>query len=568
MLDYFFTNIAINLIAICVLIILRDSPARLRFYIVISALFAWFIPWNLISTIPIMSGSLSPLTDEFYTSWYWLENYKPISFGEATNTITPTTSTFFDNIENVFYKLLTVGTFFIVMSAIGFFFFIKDIVSYNAYLKSWHNTSKEDNDLWEKHGFKQHNVSIRILDGCSPGMATGPINPTIWLNKNYHQSKTTKTILTHELIHILQNDPIWMWFITFTQRVLWWNPFVLLFANIAREQLELSCDEKCRQQLQDRYSIDLAEILLNGSKHSTNYIAATSIKNSTNFNIKRIEKLMKENKMKTKHILALLMGVSMIGFVGATVSYQKQPTTQNAISTEDKPKVQRKIDLYRESVLHNELVDELLQMTQLAKSNDPKIISQILLDLNEWNVKRRIGPDQQSERSLKLMSFTMICYLLDKQDRYAEIPATYKNLFPEHPIEKAMFLKHHVATAYIKMGAPEKAIDLMAGVIERQPKPKTGSLMLIAHANLAAENYNEVLVIAEQIALSSKQKSLQIKALNYKRAAYIAMGNRGKADEVDNVLEKSYLATGSAPMLMGFASPILAYLPEVKSFTG
>lgn len=564
MLDYFFTNISINLIALCVLIILKDSPARLRFYIMITALFSWFIPWNLISTIPIMSESLSPLTYEVFNSLNWLESEQSISVGDAINTITPPT-TFIDNIENVFYELLSVATLFIFISAIGLFFFIKDIVKYYSYLKCWHNNSNEDNSLWEEHGFKHHHISIRILNDCSPGMATGPVNPTIWLNKSYHHSSTTKTILTHELNHILQNDPAWMWFVTFAQRFLWWNPLVHLFANFAREQLELSCDEKCRQQLQGRYANDLAKILLDSSTMSTKYIAAIPIKNGKNFNIKRMEKLTKENKMKTKHLLALMVGFSMIGFVGAAVSYQTQPTTQNVINTVAKPQVQRKIALYRESALHNELIDELLQLTQLAKSNDPKIISQILLDLEEWNVNRRNGPDQQSERSLKLMSFTMICYLLDKQERYAEIPATYNKFFPEQPIEKALFLKHHLATAYIKMGSPEKALDLMADVIQRQPKPKTGSLMLIAYANLAAAHYDEVIGIADQIATISKQKSHQISALNYKRAAYLAMGNTGKADEIESVLQASFLATGTPPKLGGFASPILAHLPEVKA---
>ena len=564
MVDYFLTNISVSLIVLCVLIVLKDSPARLRFYVVITALFSWFIPWNLVATIPIMSESVSPLTDEVFNSLFWLENEQAISVAAPIESITQTTYYSINNLANVLYELLTNGTLLTLMSIMGLLFFMKDVVNYFSYLKCWNNNSKEDNSLWNKHGFKPQNISIRILDSCGPGMATGPINPTIWLNENYHYSDTTKTILTHELNHIMQHDPTWMWFITFTQRFLWWNPFVHLLANFAREQIELSCDEKCRQQLQGRYSSDLAQILLDGSTASTKYIAAISIKNGNNFNIKRIEKLSKENKMKTKHLAVVIIAFSLTGFVGGAISYQKQPLTQNVTNTESKPKQQRKINLYRESVLHNELVDELLQLAQQAKTNEAEVISQILIDIDEWNINRRNGPDLQSEHSLKLMSFTLTCYLFDKQGRYAEIPATYDNLFPEQPIEAAMFLKHHVATAYIKMGSPEKALDLMADVIQRQPKPKAGSLMLIAHANLAAENYNEVIAVADKMATISKQRFMQIRALNYKRAAYMAMGNTAKTNEVIGILKESYLATGSTPKLGGFASPILSYLPEVN----
>ncbi|MBU3003833.1 M56 family metallopeptidase [Paraglaciecola arctica] len=564
MVDYFFTNIAISLIALCLLEILKDSPARFRFYIAISVLVSWFMPWNLITTIPIMSESLSPLTDQVFNSFVWLENDRPFAISSSIESITPNTFNLADKIESVFYELSSYQTLFILLSLGGLLYFVKDIANYHTNLKYWRRNSKENNGLWEKHDFKHQNISIRILDGGSPGMATGPINPTIWLDKNFLDASTTQTILTHELNHIMQHDPAWMWFITFTQRFFWWNPFAYLFSNIAREQLEFSCDEKCRQQLQGQYSTDLAKILLNGSVTTTRYIAAITIKSRKNFNIKRLEKLNKENKMKTKHLLTLLVGISMASFVGVAISDQTQPLVQNELSSESKPKAQTKIGLYRKNEVHNELVDELLEVTKLAKSNDPLLISNILNNLDEWNVTRKHATDKQSERSIKLMSFTMSCYLLDKLGRYDEIPATYDKLYPEQPIEDALFLKHHVATAYIKMGLPQKALDLMSDVIQRQPKPKTGSLMLLAHANLTAANYDEVITLADQIASISTATFPQISALNYKRAAYNAMGNTPKADEIVSILKESYSTTVSAPQLTGFASPVLAHLPAVK----
>ena len=301
-------------------------------------------------------------------------------------------------------------------------------------------------------------------------------------------------------------------------------------------------------------------ILLDEYKAPTQYIATISMESGLNFNVKRVLKLTKEIKMKFKHLVVVMLGFGLFGFVGVAVSQQDTSLTK----IESKQQSLSKNNLYRDNKLHNELVDELLQITRLAKSNSEETLKQIIVDLAKWNTTRRTGPEQRSESALKTMSFTIGCYLLDKLNRYDEIPASYDILFPETPIEKALFLKHHVATAYIKMGQPEKALDLMADVIQRQPKPKSGSLSLIAQANLAAANYNEAIAIAEQITETSGNERVKIHALNLKRSAYLAMNNLDKANEMNNILKDTYSVEGSEPKLMGFASPLLPYLTAVN----
>jgi beta-lactamase regulating signal transducer with metallopeptidase domain len=563
--DYLITNTLMSLLALGMLFLLKDSPARLRFYVVITTLIAWFIPWHLVSGIPILAESASPFTKGVFSSLSWLET-EQVGYvkGAVDSAVNINNVTLTDKV-NFLFDIVTWGTVFGLTCAIGLILFIKDIVNYRSYLKHWYDFSVEDNSLWETHNFKKNNISIRILEGCTPGMATGLFKPIIWLNNKNRRSNTTKTILTHELTHILQNDPAWMWFINFIQRLFWWNPFVNLLAKIAREQIELSCDEKCYQQLQERYSDDLVNILLDEAKAPTQYIATISMQSGSNFNIKRVIKLTKEIKMKTKHLVVVTLGFSLFSFVGVAISQQDTSLTKNVTEIESKQQRPARIALYRDNKLHNELVDELLQITQLAKSHSEDTSKQILADLAEWNTNRRTSADQRSESALKIMSFTIGSYLLDKLNRYDEIPAFYDVMFPETPIEKALFLKHHVATAYIKMGLPEKALDLMADVIQRQPKPKSGSLSLIAQANLAAGNYNEVIAIAEQITGSSENKRAKIYAINLKRSAYLAMKEVDKANEMNNILTATYSVEASEPKLMGFASPLLPYLPEVNA---
>jgi tetratricopeptide (TPR) repeat protein len=188
------------------------------------------------------------------------------------------------------------------------------------------------------------------------------------------------------------------------------------------------------------------------------------------------------------------------------------------------------------------------------------IINKIVEDLRAWNANRKAGPDRQSENSIKMMSFTLLSYLLEKTGRYSEIPSIYDEFYPDTPIEKALFLKHHVSVAYIKMGQAQKAIDLMDDVVQRQPNPKSDSLILIAHANLAEGNYRELIELADQIAESDSIDRVQISALNFKHAAYVAMGNEVKIKETDKQLKDVYSTTSSVPIIHTLYSPVLAYI--------
>lgn len=558
MADYLLTNIIISFIALTGLYLLKNAPARMRFYVAIMSLLAWFVPWHLLSSVSTFSELITPVTDEVFHSLVWLDSSGQLLAENTTQLAAQPTAPVFDMLAN----LLTATTLLFCASIIGLLFFTQDVVNYYRHIKRWNSHSFKANNLWHEHGFTCHNIDIRVLDEGGPGMATGLIKPTIWLNKNYLNCTTSKTIITHELNHIVQHDPAWMWIITFSRRLFWWNPLVHIIANSAQQQIELSCDEKCSQQLNNQYAYDLAEILLHNDHAPNKYMLAVTIKNSKNFNIKRIEKLTKESNMKRKYLVVLLGAFSMTSFVGLAVNYDKSPATENTTQVLSKQNQPQKIKIYREDTLHNELVDELLHITQQAKSSDHHVLSQILINTKKWHLNRKTSSDHRSEKHLKLLSFTMMAYLLNELQRYAEIPAAYDKMYPNKPIEKELFLKHHVALAYIKMGIPNQAIELMADVPQRQPKPKMGTLILIAHAHLAAHDYDAVITTAGKIAGSSNSKFTKITALNFKREAYLKMANTDKVDEINNILKESYQVTAGTPRLLIPGSPILQYLPE------
>jgi beta-lactamase regulating signal transducer with metallopeptidase domain len=80
-------------------------------------------------------------------------------------------------------------------------------------------------------------------------MTTGLIKPIIWLESGQHVVEKIRTIILHELTHIRQHDPYWLWAINLVQRLFWWDPLIWFTVNYVRKQIELSCDEQCQKHL-------------------------------------------------------------------------------------------------------------------------------------------------------------------------------------------------------------------------------------------------------------------------------------------------------------------------------
>ncbi|WP_412971331.1 M56 family metallopeptidase [Glaciecola sp. MF2-115] len=563
MADYFVTNFILSFIAFLVLVLLKNSPARIRFYVALTALIAWLIPWHLVSTITIVSDAIRPIDIDTIIPLFWLENTGALQTESNLISVAQSENSVIDTIKNVIQALVADISVLLFVFAAGMVLFIKDIVNYRTQLQLWTKHSHQDNSLWHNNALKSHGVPIRLLNNCGVAMSTGFTKPIVWLNPSYQNDAKTRTILTHELNHILQNDTMWMWCLAFMQRLFWWNPVVRTLSKVAREQIELSCDEKCNEQLDGDYPRDLAEIFLTEVKSSNNHLATVTIKNSKNFNIKRLQTLSKEHQMKSKYLVVLFIALGMSSFVAATVSYQENTPANKAIKIDSEQNHRAKNALYRDDEMYNGLIDKLLLAAQNAKSEEPETIDGVLQALTEWNLTRKTHPNNQLERSLGIMGFTITAYLLDKRGRFDEIPKTYDDIFPDRPIEKELFLKHHVALAYIKMGMPEKATDLMVDVAQRQPKPKDGTLLLIAHAQLASANYSAVIANVDKILSVSENQNVKIEALNLKREAYIQQADSEKVTEVNGILKDSYGIVGGKPDLPTLGTPVLQYLPEV-----
>src|SRR5436190_4106502 len=168
----------------------------------------------------------------------------------------------------------------------------------------------------ERMGIKQP-VHAYISDLISSPVTIGFLKPIILLPMvaitNLSQ-KQVEAVLLHELAHIRRYDYFINLFINFVRTVLYFNPFVKLFAKTIEREREKSCDEMVMQFEYDPYGYASALLLLekNNFIRQTIAIAASGQRNDLRH---RIEKILGVEKSKTpdfQKLGGLLAGIICI----------------------------------------------------------------------------------------------------------------------------------------------------------------------------------------------------------------------------------------------------------------
>jgi len=572
--NYLLTNITVSFLVMINFIFLKNAPARLRLYLLITALFSWLVPWQkILVNLPvnnIIPTQVSAYSQELFT-FMSLEttNINNLSSASPIND-TPQSVTWLDGFA------ISLESVFILSLLIGLVLIAKDIWLYKRQINHWLRNSTPLPNLFSKHKIqineKEQHIPICLVEGCGPGMATGIFKPTIWLATYHYNTEHSKTIITHELNHIRQHDPLWMWLITLAQRLLWWNPIAFYLAEQAREQIELSCDEKCAVELEKEYAYRLADIVLTSTKEQQKFNSILGIKQSNNFNIKRLKRLSRMHNMKTKYLVATVITLTLSAFsalaINSTpVNSGSEQGTQANHASEVKNHKRPKMRIYSENhANYNELIDEVLVIAEQAKSSDKNIINNIYAELYQWHNTREVLGIDSLENKFKNLEFTLFNNLLTKLERYDEIVPLYTEMFPEQT-SPAKFFKHHIALAYSRTGQADKAIELMTSFAHKQPlKHREGSLSLLKYVYWAAEDYQQVINTADEILILSPNERVEISSLSAKYHAYNKLDDPTKADEVKKKLAQLYgkepLHEPKSPIAY---SPFLDYVPEIKS---
>jgi len=303
MFTYFSTNLIITAFSIFTIYLLKQAPARIRLYICLVALLAWLVPWSAISlpTIPKPINIVEVMLPAIDFSE---------SFGSKNVNVT-TIST------NESFQIMPTTWLFLLVISVAIFLLLMDLKSYLSFNRNALARSTQRNDLWEKAGFSTQHCEIRCLSGEGPGMATGIKKSIIWLDNDQQDLSMTQMVLLHELTHIQQKDPLILWALIIMQRLLWWNPLIWLGVRYARQQIELSCDERCKRQLPtNNYRDKLIEIILENHNKKPPSAPILGISFKSNFNVTRIQSLTEDRIMKNKYTMIIAITSILACWVG------------------------------------------------------------------------------------------------------------------------------------------------------------------------------------------------------------------------------------------------------------
>ena len=288
MMDYFVTCTIISVCCLLASLGMKSAPSRLNFYVIMLALIAWFIPWQYLSQLPLFE-STSQYTVNVAEFSFLNTLIVPYSAQATTSESSIVTSvSWLPSLKHILTVLL--------LSGIGLF--ILRIMLYVKLVKklqvnsSLYKTSKRANCIYP----------IRFTSIGGPAFATGLVNPVVWLTPDMKNREELNSVIEHELTHLQQGDIYWTWLICAIESVFWWNPICLKLARLAKEQLELSCDEKCMRKFKGKYQLDLASLLLSEheKKSKNNFFIPPllNIEHSKSFNVQRIKMLNKEKTIK------------------------------------------------------------------------------------------------------------------------------------------------------------------------------------------------------------------------------------------------------------------------------
>ncbi|WP_339724501.1 M56 family metallopeptidase [uncultured Paraglaciecola sp.] len=507
MTTYFTITLLISSICGLGILLLHEAPARLRFYICLMILVTWLTPWQFMQFQAVSNSFTLPLN--ILTEFKW---NIPEAVIQNPSDIAPV-------IEQSTFPLFSFYWLWLAAFAIGLVLFFKDLVSYVKLHRDWIKHSTLDNQTWKTAQITQPNCDIRRINSDSPGMATGLTKPIIWLDNNQQDAEKIRTIVLHELTHIRQHDPIWLWAITLMQRLFWWNPLVGLTANYARKQMELSCDEQCKKHLPEgNYQLQLIKLTLqvNKQQQALQMPAVLQMSGTPAFNLQRINKLNKEHKMKKRYVVvmaSLLSLTSWIGFSNATVN------SQQPVNFDDKNS--SLIDVLH-ALNDKDFTGAEAQLTKLANNIDSfkatdqakiwKLHAHTLyeLDANNPQIITYIDKAVALEESLTATELLPILHMAqslaasqgrwDKQISYSD---KWFEIADDNLDKKKILYLTAISHYKLKQTATSiKLLDELVAINEIQGyQPEETWLNMLFGNHVESENWIEALAVQEKLAM-------------------------------------------------------------------
>lgn len=520
MTDYLLTC---TLISLCILLTvkgLKNAPARLNFYILMIALACWFVPWQYFSQLPLFEGT------NRYT--FNVAQLIPDVKALIPNAEQVATKDELQSDMGIWDLLPSLSNVFMVLVLAGFGLFLLRMGLYVKLIKNLYINSKPSPEL--KHIKNQY--PIRLTTHTEPAFATGLIKPVIWLESTMINREELDSVIQHEATHLQQGDIYWTWLICFIESVLWWNPICLKLTGLAREQLELSCDELCMEKLKDKYQLDLASLLLKKqnviSKNNFFTPPLLNIAHSKSFNIQRIKMLNKEKTMKSKYLVMVAAAMSFSALAAAQIVDGNTSSKQQSSKTSQVPV---------KSEAYNQQLAQLLKSAAGAKSDNSELLTQAAQGIQQWHLNRdKLAGFEEAE--IKLQSFRLLNHVYSKLEQYEDILSAYEKWY-EPGSNPPYFLKNSLATAYIQLGRYELAVLELEGLSKQLGgKLHVGSSDNLALAYIYLADYDKALKTLEQV---DAKDDVYGNILKY--YVYDKQNNRKKMNEISSKIPEVFAVT-------------------------
>lgn len=184
------------------------------------------------------------------------------------------------------------------------------------------------NDVMKLVGLK-HTIPVYLSHSLTSPCIIGIFNPVIVLTESItHNTEATKFALMHEMIHYKQKDNFFRLLGNILCALYWFNPFVWLSVEAAKNDAELSCDSKVLQKISSKQYFNYCFTLISIADSSNRVITAMSTGGRKMK--KRINMILKSSQNWTITIIAAIICISL----GATSFINVRVKAQNLNKTE------------------------------------------------------------------------------------------------------------------------------------------------------------------------------------------------------------------------------------------
>lgn len=178
-------------------------------------------------------------------------------------------------------------------------------------------------------------VQVRVSNGVPTPCLVGLFRPVIYVTSDcINDPLMLRHVLTHEIAHLRQWDPLWSLVRCACLCVYWFHPLVWIAAAQSRRDCELSCDESALKKLGDAERIAYGKTLLAMIRASSSPTELLKTATSMNESIKQLKERMCFIVKKPRNLLIAAIAMVLVialaagcAFTGGKEPESHQPET-------------------------------------------------------------------------------------------------------------------------------------------------------------------------------------------------------------------------------------------------